>query len=45
MLNFGGVPSEFLSTLLKFNSSPLENGLLEDHPFLLGPGIFSGTNC
>ena len=40
----GHIPSEFLflSTLPKFNSSPLKNGWLEDHPFLLGPGIFSG---
>ena len=31
-------------TLLKTSISP-ENGWLEDDPFLLGPGLFSGANC
>ena len=31
-----------LDTLLKFNSSPLKKCLLEDNPFLLGPGNSSG---
>ena len=31
-------------TLPKFNITP-ENWWLEDDPFLLGPGIFSGASC
>ena len=34
------------STPVKFSSSPLNKGcLLEDKPFLLGLGKFSGANC
>ena len=33
------------ATPLKFNSSPLNSWVLEDKPFLLGFGNFSGANC
>ena len=36
--------TEIGSTPPKFNMAP-ENGWLEDDPFLLGPGNFSGANC
>ena len=37
MLNFWGVSS------LKLTAKAPENGWLEDKPFLLGPGLFSGA--
>jgi len=44
-LKIFGIPSFCNGGILKLTAKAPENGWLEDDPFLLGPGLFSGANC